>query len=187
MQKNGFTLAELLIALLILGVIATFTIPKVLQSQSDNKYKSMAKEMAGMISGAYQAYKLEKGVVPSNMPASALTPYLNYVALKTTSTVDFNNCTGTATCSGGFICLTMHNGGTLVTNSVNFNGTDELAAVNFAFDPDSAVSSVKGVEFWQYYNGFITARGTIKENSHNSVFADADPDPTCDPPWFNWN
>ena len=36
-QQPGFTLAELLIALVTLGVIATFTIPKILDSSSDSK------------------------------------------------------------------------------------------------------------------------------------------------------
>ena len=40
MKHSGFTLSELLIALAILGVIATFTIPKVLQSQADQATKA---------------------------------------------------------------------------------------------------------------------------------------------------
>lgn len=45
-MARGFTLAELLIALTILGVIATFTIPKILSSQQDGKLKAIAKETA---------------------------------------------------------------------------------------------------------------------------------------------
>lgn len=40
----GFTLAELLIALGILGVIATFTIPKILSAQQDSKTKPSPKK-----------------------------------------------------------------------------------------------------------------------------------------------
>jgi Tfp pilus assembly protein FimT len=54
----GFTLAELFIALGILGMIATFTIPKVLQTQQGNQYRSAAKETAAMVSEAYAAYSL---------------------------------------------------------------------------------------------------------------------------------
>jgi prepilin-type N-terminal cleavage/methylation domain-containing protein len=46
----GFTLAELLIALAILGVIATFTIPKVLSNQSDTRKAAVMKETIGAIS-----------------------------------------------------------------------------------------------------------------------------------------
>jgi prepilin-type N-terminal cleavage/methylation domain-containing protein len=43
--KTAFTLAELLIALAILGVIATFSIPKVLQSQQNNQKQAIFKEI----------------------------------------------------------------------------------------------------------------------------------------------
>ena len=81
-RLNGFTLAELLIALVILGLIATFTIPKVLQSQQNAQYKSSAKEVASMISGAYQA-ALSTG--KNKIYVYDLTPYMNYVAVDTVS------------------------------------------------------------------------------------------------------
>lgn len=45
--QSGFTLAELLIALTILGVIATFTIPKILTAQQASTYNAIAKETMG--------------------------------------------------------------------------------------------------------------------------------------------
>lgn len=52
----AFTLAELLIALAILGVIATFTIPKILATQQTQQYNAIAKDDIHMIVGAYQQY-----------------------------------------------------------------------------------------------------------------------------------
>lgn len=43
-SQPGFTLAELLIALAILGVIATFTIPKILQAQQNQEKHAIYKE-----------------------------------------------------------------------------------------------------------------------------------------------
>lgn len=81
-SKTGFTLAELLIALAILSVIAVFTITKDLVALQDAKYQAIGKEFAGMISGAYKAYKLANGYNPT-MQVQDLTPYLNYVQVVT--------------------------------------------------------------------------------------------------------
>lgn len=48
-RLKAFTLSELLIALLILGVIATFTIPKILSSTSDAKNKTLLKETVSIL------------------------------------------------------------------------------------------------------------------------------------------
>lgn len=60
--QKAFTLAELLIALGILGVIATFTIPKVLQSQTDARFKVSAKEAVGVVSTALNQVQLRDGL-----------------------------------------------------------------------------------------------------------------------------
>jgi prepilin-type N-terminal cleavage/methylation domain-containing protein len=44
LKRKAFTLAELLISLAILGVIATFTIPKILNSFQKNQWKNIFKE-----------------------------------------------------------------------------------------------------------------------------------------------
>lgn len=48
-KKSGFTLSELLIALALLGLIAAFTIPKVLQSVDDRARKARFKEAIAAI------------------------------------------------------------------------------------------------------------------------------------------
>jgi prepilin-type N-terminal cleavage/methylation domain-containing protein len=53
---SGFTLAELLIALAILGVIATFTIPKLLQSQQNQQKQAVLKETISIVSNLAYTY-----------------------------------------------------------------------------------------------------------------------------------
>ena len=48
--KSGFTLSELLIALAILGLIATFTIPKILQSTQNQSLRASLKEAIAAVS-----------------------------------------------------------------------------------------------------------------------------------------
>jgi prepilin-type N-terminal cleavage/methylation domain-containing protein len=50
--RDGFTIAELLIALLILGEIATFTIPKIISSQQNAQKMAVFKETLAAISTA---------------------------------------------------------------------------------------------------------------------------------------
>lgn len=46
---SGFTLAELLIALAILGVISAFAIPKILSAQQNEKKEAVTRETLGTI------------------------------------------------------------------------------------------------------------------------------------------
>lgn len=84
---NGFTLAELLIALAILGVIATFTIPKILGTQQDGRNNAIAKEIAGTMATALESLRLS-GELDQNTNIAHLTPYLNYAKIITSGTVD---------------------------------------------------------------------------------------------------
>ena len=78
-RASGFTLAELLISLAILGVIATFTIPKVLYSQQDSQKKAVFKEV---IASLYQV--CESGVSDGAFSATSTdtaqgTYFLNHL------------------------------------------------------------------------------------------------------------
>lgn len=53
-RNHAFTLSELLIALAILGLIATFTIPKVLQNVEANQKKAVFKECYASLSQVLQ-------------------------------------------------------------------------------------------------------------------------------------
>lgn len=185
----GFTLAELLIALAVLGVIATFTIPKVLFAQADAKNKAIAKEAAAMVSGAYQAYQMEQAPGTSTR-FSNLTQYMNYVKVDNTTIVDYVPTQPTRDCSI-HVCLKLHNGAILWywDTDAPFAGTTTTDAVNFFVDPDGTsvgANSPKAVQFFLYFNGRIASRATI----NNPTTADGtsfSPSSTFEPDWFAWN
>jgi prepilin-type N-terminal cleavage/methylation domain-containing protein len=173
-RHAAFTLAELLIALAILGVIATFTIPKVLQTQQDQRYKSIAKETAAMLEGSLQQLQL-KGTLTGNTYSADLTPYMNYVTVQTTGQVDSQQNSAVARdCSGGWTCLKLHNGAVLhFWPNKYFGGTDSLRALQFGLDPDGIVagnSQGRSVMFFLYYDGKVRTYKTMEANTQDDGF-----------------
>lgn len=62
--KKAFTLAEVLITLVIIGVIAAITIPTVVANSKDEEIRSMLKKSHSVIAQALEFYYIDNGVVP---------------------------------------------------------------------------------------------------------------------------
>lgn len=56
MKKNGFTLAEVLITLAIIGVVATMTLPALMTNTSEQQYKSAMKKAINTLTEAAQMH-----------------------------------------------------------------------------------------------------------------------------------
>lgn len=191
LRRYGFTLAELLIALAILGVIATFSIPKILSSQQDGRFNAIAKESAAAISGAYQLYA-QNNPVTGSFSLTGLVPYLNYIARDTTSQIDAYPGEGAQDCSA-WHCYRLANGSIIAFDpGQTLGATDDLAVTYFYVDPDGQYSGTtngpgKSVAFFIYKNGRITSHIGLTPNSHDvwgTVYPGADP--AKDPAWFSW-
>jgi prepilin-type N-terminal cleavage/methylation domain-containing protein len=191
---SGFTLAELLVALAILGIIVTFTIPKVLVTGQEQQKVAVAKEVAAMISGAFQQAKAA-GIVSANTKPRDLTPYMNYVSVDTSgSLVDAIPGNASNTCNSTSLCLKLHNGGVLWFQNWQFGGTSSLYTIEMSYDPDGSQNTtstadgpLKAVQFTLYYDGFLTTRGYTKPNSCNIWDCTGlQPNSTLDPSWFHW-
>jgi len=193
---SGFTLAELLIALLILGEISTFTIPKIIYSQQNQKYNAVAKESAAMISGAYQQYQYSGNSI-TTMSAGALTPYFNYLSIDTSGTlIDDVSTGGSITCSAANPCFKLHNGATIHHWGDNFCSTPPTA-IPYDLDPDGVYSgttngSGKSVRFFLYNTGRITTEGALDTNTQWSNTGSSTCQlsrsalPSHDPSWLSW-
>jgi prepilin-type N-terminal cleavage/methylation domain-containing protein len=188
---RGFTLAELLIALAILGVIATFTIPKVLNSQQSSSWKAIAKETASSVASAYTSYRLK------NQPTAAtksvdLSPYLNYLKVHTTGSFDGPPTdTPTRSCNtpATYTCLRLHNGALLILDSqVGFGGTTDNRIIWFLLDPDG-VSKADATSVWYvlYFNGRVSSWGEASPGTVDGWGDPYGPNPAVNPSWFNWN
>jgi len=189
---TGFTLAELLISLAILGVIATFTIPKILSTQQNSQYNATAKEAVSAVAGAYTLYK-QNYTLSSSTTFGDLTPYLNYVKLDSSGAlIDDLYTHSTADCDTGSFhyCLRLHNGATLMYFYDNFGGTGTTNGIFFNVDPDGMVTDGttngpgKAIQFWLYYNGRISSSAQIVANTCSSSGCHSPG--SVDPPWFQW-
>jgi type II secretory pathway pseudopilin PulG len=185
--SHGFTVAELLISLLIIGEISTFTIPKIINSQRNSKYNAIAKEDFATVAAAWSLYNTSN-TASSSSNAGVLTPYINYTKVDTSSNVDgapgetFLDCSITASNS----CLVMHNGSVLLLRTFStFGGTTNTNFVWFLVDPDGrytgSADSIWGV---LYFNGRVTSYANIATGSSNNV-STYNPG-NYDPSWFSW-
>lgn len=77
-KAQGFTLAELLISLAILGVIATFTIPKILNSQQDGSKKAIFRETLAALMQAHH-YGMQSGKLTVNNHRDFFFEHINAV------------------------------------------------------------------------------------------------------------
>ena len=160
--KRGVTLAELLIALAILGVIATFTIPKVLNSSTSSQNTAIFKEAASMVSGAFSAYQLNNTVSTTATGPQDFSPFMNYVAL---TTVDANVTTAGTNCSDATeTCIQLHNGAVLAWDRDQTFTTTAGHYMTFELDPDGSGTTTAST-IVLYANGRLTsgdfATGTL--------------------------
>lgn len=190
---KGFTLSELLVSLAILGVIATFTIPKVLQAQQNSAYKSKAKEAVEMVSSAYQIYR-SKNTVGSLTSFHDMTPYVNYVRFTNALTPMDGppsqapvNC-GTAVQT--FPCIILHNGAVLRYRAItgSFGGTATTNAIWFMLDPDGIENNDpadgKSFTFYLYTTGRVVDSPNVLPGTRDaSGLLSA----VANPAWFDWN
>lgn len=185
-RASGFTLSELLITLWILGVIATYTIPKVLSAQQDRRINAIAKEAFGTISQARMRHEAA-GLLNSNTNARDLTPYLNYVQVKTTGSID-DRPTGTSiNCLSTRPCLVLHSGAILQPLDEYFSGTATTNYIPFTLDPDGVYTGqADSLRIFIYYNGRIVSRNNVLPNSASNVTT-IQPVTNGDPAWFSWD
>src|SRR6478609_8018110 len=143
MQKQkGFTLAELLICVMILGEIATFAIPKIIYSQQNSSFNAVAKEDLATVAQAYQMLQLN-GAVTQNTSAKDLITYINYIKYDTSSSIDdAYGYAGVNSCDGSNPCTRLTNGSVIKFNACTFSATGpNTNVIEVYIDPDGALTA----------------------------------------------
>lgn len=186
-ESKGFALAELLICLAILGLIAVFSIPKLLQAQQNKTYQSIAKESIGTITTALMTHQMA-GSLNTGTLGRDLTQAMNYVSVATTGTIDDKPAdTVTLTCKAAAPCVKLHNGSIIQPmEAQSFGGTSSLHFISFTIDPDGVTTGKEdSLRVVLYYNGSITSAYHCKTGSVSSGFT-CNPGNNQDPSWFSW-
>lgn len=151
---QAFTLAELLVSLSVLGLVAAFAIPKVLLSVSDQSTKAAGREAFAMLNDAFMAYKATKGgIVDSGASGGTLFSFINYKQELTASTTPtFDQGLTLSSAATPTTELTVANGkayemlnGLVVAfrtaDDMTENGTTNKGTLGFEVDPDGTGSA----------------------------------------------
>jgi prepilin-type N-terminal cleavage/methylation domain-containing protein len=190
-HRKGFTLAELLITLAILGIIAAFTIPKVLESQRNEKYNAILKETMATVSQAWLLHK-NANLLNANTAAPDFAQYMNYINLDTTSELDNApyDPAGRKQCDSTNPCVTFANGAKIwLENTSAFGGTSNLHFIWILFDPDGqATGRSDSVWLGLYYNGRITLDEflSVGSNTHGIIISTSPACTNCTPDWIQF-
>ncbi|MDX2086157.1 MAG: type II secretion system protein [Candidatus Melainabacteria bacterium] len=195
---SGFSLVEVLIAVGLLGLIAAFTIPKLLDGGTKNtQYRKVVQAASVILTSAYAQYKLDNTVSASTSSID-LVPYMDNVEVidNASLTVDDTQGQPSVSCDtewgDDILCIRMKNGGVIhFIKNHSFAGTGSLNALFFHVDPDGKYSGSnngpgKSMSLFLYYDGRMKSFGEITPGTINSVTT-FNPTPSEIPSWFSWN
>lgn len=197
---SGFSLVELLITLLIMGVIAAATVPSLFSTsqtgKDTTKYTTIARNTAFMMLSAYENYKTANAGSAWSTKIFSLTPYMTYLQVDTSTATRIDGplsgtwSTGSQTCGAQFIgnnyCYHLQNGGTIWFNDAYYFGsTNSTNAIWFDFDPDSS-GPAEALQFWLTFDGHIyTVKNLPTTVTTGYIFSTSTQTPTTqDASWF---
>lgn len=172
---KGFTLAELLVALLILGEIAAFTIPKVLNAQQNGRKIAIAKEVMGTAGAIYTKLKMEGTLTTTT--GAAFARNMNYISEDRTSVIDDAPSTGWGSldCATWWAkCYKLHSGAIVGADDVGPMGSTSVnESLWLLVDVDASYQGDNS-GFWIniHGNGWMTTDWLDR--------------PNLEPSWFHW-
>jgi len=128
MKKQGFTLAEVLIVLVILGVIAAMTVPSLMNSSNQQIYLTGLQKAYSTLNNAIQLASIEQGETPVKKDEKQFIDDVLAPVLKVASK-DKDKGTGTGPTAGKEYVQTQDGVRIYVVNSPNkANGCNDIPA-----------------------------------------------------------
>jgi prepilin-type N-terminal cleavage/methylation domain-containing protein len=207
LKRKAFTLPELLIALAILGLIAAFTVPQVLDKINSKQALTMANDAKLLISSAFADYEFANATIPTSFKLDDLATYFPYAKnlsaggenisidcppLGTSFTM---GCSGSAprtasltAASANYTIYRLKNGAVVVfPKTWTINGSTALHALPFVVDYDGKQTTKSdSVEYWLYANGNVLTQQTLTASTVNSS-GTYNPVASADPTYLTLN
>lgn len=196
-KASGFTLFEVLIALAILGLIATFGIPKVLKSTYGSKNTAIFKESVATLSSAYSAYEKINGMgygVSGTRGAEIVIAHVNIVRTITSGSSGGGLSVGSGltsfNCSSTEPCYELHNGAWIQAGNAGtqgFLGNDTKSnAIQFNLDPDGERQAAGAVTLYMFYGGRVVTYSDIGAPPSGLGSGGLASVEAIDPDWATW-
>ncbi|MEI8389651.1 MAG: prepilin-type N-terminal cleavage/methylation domain-containing protein [bacterium] len=167
-SKKGFTLAEVLVTLAIIGVVAALTIPTLIQSTNNDKYKVGLKKTIGTLNQALMSVSVDGTTIPTAGETGAALVTL----LKDSLNILTINSDTIWLSDGTKITFVGANGCALITNSAPFTkaATQCYAVVDVNGDKGPNKGAT-GTTFNDVYVLGVSANGIVPVGGLDSAFA----------------
>ena len=151
MKKLGFTLAEVLITLVIIGVIAAMTVPTLMNNTNAQEFRSALKKA---ISGANQALTLNyalEGLSANDYATN--TELVDEVFKKRMSVIDGNDDFTTSDCTKGAVFTTADGVIFCVDKSYSSAQSDDQGTVCDSYNQTPCTATATAPNLWIDVNG----------------------------------
>lgn len=144
MRKSGFTLAEVLITLVIIGVIAAMTVPTLMNNTNSQEFRSALKKAISALNQAVTMhYALEGSLVSEytsaeSVVANVFSSRLNVINSGSADTTRWAGTETGAACTSGQVFITADGIAYCILNFSSSNNASTGACDNFGNNPCTA-------------------------------------------------
>lgn len=150
MKKLGFTLAEVLITLVIIGVIAAMTVPTLMNNTNAQEYRSALKKAISATNQALTLHYALEGLSAQDYTTGS--QLVDGVFKTRMSTID-GDSTFTNGCTGGSVFTTADGMMFCVASTYSSDNSDEDDSICDSYNLHPCTSSVNVPNLWIDVNG----------------------------------
>lgn len=157
MKKGAFTLAEVLLTLAIIGVVAAMTVPSLMTSTEDKKLGAAAKKAYNTLQNAITLKQAQTDLTPADTAGSTLMSFLTGETADSVQVLKYTEKSDQIVQTPDGIIM-ISSGGQCGTGEANESGEDATTKCSVTVD----VNGSEGPNFSGVTSGTTAAGATIK-------------------------